>query len=343
MSDDLHLTTTDDPADPSYASYVEDHPGGVLYQSPKWLRLIDRLVPGRLLLTVASDDRGTRGVLPAKVNAPSGGGTVINSLPYFGSYGGVLADEERVRRRLLAAFARRATDEDVRTATLVENPFEPDSCDPFPSEFRTERIVQVTELSDEDADEDRLMARFAGSGRRNVRKAREEGVRVAVRNDRLDAVAEIHRANMEAKGGTPKSPAFFEAVRTELAPEEDFRVYVAERDERLLAALLVFYHRSTAEYYVPATRLEARSLQPMPLIILHALRDAAAAGISRWNWGGTWPSQTGVYRFKRKWASRERRYRYHTLVNDPSVLDARPEDLLERHPGYFVIPFDALD
>ena len=34
------------------------------------------------------------------------------------------------------------------------------------------------------------------------------------------------------------------------------------------------------------------------------MASAAKRGMTRWNWGGTWLSQDGVYRFKKGWAGR---------------------------------------
>jgi hypothetical protein len=65
-------------------------------------------------------------------------------------------------------------------------------------------------------------------------------------------------------------------------------------------------------------------------------------GCRLWNWGGTWTSQGGVYRFKRKWGAEDRPYRYFIRINDRSVLDATPEELLERFPHFYVVPFSAL-
>ena len=53
-------------------------------------------------------------------------------------------------------------------------------------------------------------------------------------------------------------------------------------------------------------------------------RDAVERGYAWWNWGGTWLTQEGVLRFKRKWGARERRYRYFVKLNDRSLFDESP-------------------
>ncbi len=80
----------------------------------------------------------------------------------------------------------------------------------------------------------------------------------------------------------------------------------------------------------------------MALILYRAMEDAAARGCTCWNWGGTWLSQQGVYRFKRKWGAGDRRYRYYVRVNDEGVLHRSPGELLSAYPDFYVVPFDRL-
>jgi hypothetical protein len=72
------------------------------------------------------------------------------------------------------------------------------------------------------------------------------------------------------------------------------------------------------------------------------MNDAAARGYRWWNWGGTWPSQTGVYRFKRKWSTMEQRYDYAVQLNDHSLLDWPPARFASEMPGFYAVPFSAL-
>ena len=69
---------------------------------------------------------------------------------------------------------------------------------------------------------------------------------------------------------------------------------------------------------------------------------AIERGYERWNWGGTWLSQEGVRRFKNKWAAQDVPYRYYTQVNDMSVLERTPRELLEAYPGFYLVPFNEL-
>ena len=147
---------------------------------------------------------------------------------------------------------------------------------------------------------------------------------------------------MQAIGGLAKSERFFDLLPTVFTPGEDFKLYIADKDGEIAAALLVLYFNRTAEYYTPVIDHLSRPLQPLSLILLQALADAARDGYQTWNWGGTWPGQVGVYRFKRKWAAREESYSYYTQLNDKRLLELSPAEILARYPSFFVIPFSAL-
>ena len=111
----------------------------------------------------------------------------------------------------------------------------------------------------------------------------------------------------------------------------------------VVAGLLVFYFNRTVEYFTPAVHADHRSTQALPLTVFTAMTDAARRGFRWWNWGGTWESQTGVYRFKRKWGAEDRHYYYHTQLNNTDFLRCTPSEILDAYPNFFVLPFSALD
>ena len=76
---------------------------------------------------------------------------------------------------------------------------------------------------------------------------------------------------------------------------------IAEYENKVIAALLVFLYNQPAEYYTPVILNEYRPLQPMSGLIYQAMQEAITCGMKWWNWGGTWKSQDGVYRFKKSW------------------------------------------
>ena len=325
--------------DAAWDSFLLGCEGGLVYYSTRYRDLlIDELGSDPEYL-VAREAGEIRGVLPLMWSGGAGD-RVMNSLPYYGSHGAPLAESSEAERGLIQAWNERAEDPRTLAATMVANPFRADQPVEPVHDLTDERIGQVTALPG--ADPDQLMDVFTKNGRRDVRRAERRGVTVERYADRLGRVARLHAENIDSIGGVPKTPDFFAALAKRFDSGDGYDVWVADLDGELVAGLLVLYFGRVAEYFTPAVEPEHRADEPMALILLNAMAHAADRGCAEWNWGGTWSTQDGVYRFKRKWGAQDRPYRYYVRVGDESLLESTPDELLERFPHFYVVPFSAL-
>jgi hypothetical protein len=341
-----------------YERLVRSRDTGMIYASLKYRTFLQRILPDSEPVYLAAHD-GPRmlGALPAFIRRNAKYGNVLNSLPFYGSPGGVIVSPDtpnagEVKRALLREFQSLAGRERAAASTIISSPLDPDS------EFyavnaqhtvRDERIGQITYLpvhvSDGDELRAALMEGFHQKTRNSIRKAEKSGVLVS-HSDSLDALrqlAAIHRENIEALRGIAKPVDVFLSIRQVFAYDTDYRVYVAEKDGQSVAWLLVFFYHRTAEYYVPAVLDGYRSYQPMSLLVFHAMQDAAQHGCCYWNWGGTWKTQPGVYRFKARFGAVDRPYYYFTQERDRSLRRLKREVLLSEYPLCYVVPFDVLE
>jgi len=326
----------------AYEAYVAHHPAGLFYYGLRFKRFLEDLLACGSDYRLAVDDGAVRGVLPLMV-LDRDGRRLYNALPFYGSHGAPLADDADARRALVASYNETAAEANAAAATMVGNPLDAGgTVDGVVHTHQDQRIGQWTPLPAEDDRREALMARIDSSARRNIRKAHRQGVTVRTDPEALDHLETLHRSGMAAIGGRAKAPRFFALLPQHFEPGAHFDLYVAERDGYRLAALLIFYFRDVVEYYMPVNDPDHRSLQPMAAILFEAMVQAAERGFRWWNWGGTWPSQEGVYRFKKKWAAEERPYTYYTQVNDPSLLEATPAALRDRFGNFYVLPFAAL-
>jgi hypothetical protein len=316
----------------AYTAFVQSRPDGLLYHSLPYRDLLDEHLGCAPEYLLAIDAGEIRGVLPV-MWTEAGGRRIANSLPYYGSHGSVLAAGPQARATLLAAWNERATDPATAAATLVGNPFSAEEVPEPVHDMQDERINQATALPP---------ATIESSARRNVRKAHRLGVVAATDAGEMDALCRIHRANMAEIGGLAKHPSFFGAVARHFRAGDEYDVYVARLDGEIVAALLVFWFGGVAEYFTPATDHDHRWAQPLAAILDRALADAVERGCTWWNWGGSWLTQEGVLRFKRKWGARERRYRYFVKLNDRSLLDESPSSLNDAFGHFYVVPFASL-
>jgi hypothetical protein len=315
--------------EPAYSAFLAGRPDALLYHSLPYRDLLVDQVGGRPEYLVALEGGEIRGVLPALRRHG-----ILNALPFYGSHGAPVAASAAAREALLAAWDERAAE--AAAATLVANPFGPPHRDPL-HDAGDERLNQAVPATGEAE----LLARAEPSAARNLRKARRLGVTVAREPGALPQLAALHAENLARIGGLAKDPAFFAAIPRHFAAR-DHDVYTARIGGALAAALLVFWVGAAAEYFTPVVAHAHRADQPLAAILAQAIPDAAARGHAWFNFGGTWPSQDGVRRFKRKWGARTVTYRYFTKLNDRGLLDATPGELRARFGDYYVLPYSLL-
>ncbi len=326
--------------EPAYASFVAAHPLALISYTLAYRDMLAELLDCEPRYAVALRDGAVVGVMPL-MSLDGERGTVLNSLPYFGSNGGPLVADREAGEALGDWYAGEVAAEGVLAGTVIANPLaQPDV--EIEADLDDVRVGHVTPLGGDGDAHARISAAIDGSARRNVAKAQRCGICVTIDNDDFDALEDLHRRSMEAIGAQVKTPAFFAAVARHFRAGTDFDLYVAHVDAQPLAALLVFYGATTVDYYVPAASPDHRSEQPMAPILLQAMTDAARRGYANWNWGGSWPAHESLQRFKAKWGGVRREYRYATTLNDRDVLHARPEELRAAYPGFFVVPFSSL-
>ena len=346
---DVEVRLLDPALEAAYTAYLLDSTHTLVYASLPYRDLLVRYLGASPRYFVARDAYGAiRGVLPAMLYRGQRL-TVLNSLPFFGSNGGVLVhDGDRVvGEALLAAFHAAAEAEGCATATLITSPFEPDTA-LYEADgrftLRDRRIGQITPLPARSTDvAGSLLARFADPRPRNIRRAIKAGVTVRRSDDADDVrfLQALHARNIGAIGGRTKDLRFFETVQTILPPPMR-TLYVGELAGTPVAALLCLRFNRTVEYFTPALSEAHRADQPLGLVILQAMIDAVEDGMTHWNWGGTWVTQGGVYDFKRRWGTSDHRYHYFTRVLDADVLGWSREALLDDLPHGYVVPFSAL-
>jgi len=333
-----------------YRDFLHRDDRTLLYPSLPFRRLMKMLYEGEDHYLLALEDGTIRGALPAFLMKSKLGNSLI-SLPFFGSNGGVIEYDgnREVWDKLLNAFRALALQKKCLTSTIIASPFldRPQWYESAlemegPSDYRIGQISMLPAAGEDEADA--LMEGFHPFTRRMIRKAEKSGLQVKQQNDpeSLKFLQSIHRENMERKGGEPKPEAFFSSFPLVFRPAKDYNIWVARKGGTMVAALLLFYYHNTVEYYMPAILHRYRSLQAQSLIVSRAMEDAASRGYRYWNWGGTWPSQTGVYDYKKRWNTREYRYHYYNEVLDSRILKCSPREVRSAFPHGYVVPFSRL-
>lgn len=331
-----------------YENFVKSDDKNLVYLSAQYKMLLERMLKAESIYFIAVDNNKIVGILPSFLIRNSKYGSVINSLPFYGSNGGIISSSEEVRDGLLNAFNNVVKEERCVSSTIITSPFETNLQwydDNVKYSFIDERIGQITflpKIEDGMDISDALMKLFHYKTRNSIRKAEKQGVEVIKCNDdnAWKYLFEQHELNMNRIGGLSKDKLFFDSIKLLFQEDSDYNIYLGKYNGEIVSACLVLYYNKTVEYFVPVTTEEYRNLQPLSRIIVEIMKDAVLCGYENWNWGGTWLSQGGVYDFKKKWGTKDLKYFYYNKVYDESILKIDKEEILKEYKNFYVFPFD---
>lgn len=314
---------------------------GLFFQSTKYKNFLIRYLGAKDESVVAvSDSNEIVGYFPI-LSQNGCFGRVLNSLPYFGSHGGIIAKDRQVRDALTSYYNDvLVKDQNVAASTVISSPIGTHSYMNLSHDLVDSRIGQVTRLDFDN--EGQLFSKLHSKTRNMVRKALSGNFRITIQNSKLDFLYDTHVANMHAISGSPKERRFFDLIGNYFVPDEDYQIWTAEKGGKLAAALLLFFYNGTVEYFTPTIVEEFRSDQPLSAIIFSALKACRAKGFSRWNWGGTWATQEGVYRFKSRWGAEDLPYFYYTKVNNSALLESTVATLSSEYRNFYTIPYTSI-
>lgn len=334
----------------SYESFVRNHPQSLLYYSLDYRAVLSRILRNSTdLYLVARRDGNVVGILPSFIQEGASG-RVLNSLPFYGSNAGPLVEpgSDAIAGALTQELYKIAAEQNVAATTLISNPLSQSFLQP--EEFhgarhlQDVRIGQFTPLPDPNIGAHGLMAMLHQKTRNMVRKGQSSNATFSERTnlETLTKVHSIHVENMQEIGGLSKPLEALSFLFEVYATKGELKIYVAEKNGKLAAAVVLLFFRDTVEYYMPVIRAEFRADQLLSALIFEAMRLASEDGRKLWNWGGTWRSQEGVYRFKSRWGTIDHEYVYDVRIIDPSLLTKSRQELLREYPNFYVLPFSEL-
>jgi len=294
--------------------------------------------------------------LPIVSKADGDLGIVINSLPWYGSLGGINSETPIVasdRIELLQQVESKVFQESATFMALNVVPTEMPYIDSYRSILRpgieVRRRTQVTELPNSlkgDA-QTQLLNLLHPKTRNAIRKGlfQEFDIRVSYAED-LKVVNDLyllHAENMAVMGSPPKPLSHFISLKQH-APEGALRIIAAYCEGEMIAALLTVTVGSTLEYLTPVIDQRFRSTQILSALIWFEMLDAIKRNVRWWNWGGTGWTQDSLYRFKSRFGGVP--IEYLTLVNYSESGLKRLNQLgnfVPRSLEYFyVFPFENL-
>lgn len=322
-----------------YETFLLSFHESLLYYSTKYKDFLEELLNIESnYLIVIDKDNNIQATLPLMIKEGKFG-KIINSLPYYGSNGGILSKDKEAHALLLNYYNELI--KDIAGSTYITNPLQ-ENIQELKYDILDNRIGQWSSLAYDDDVKENIMNSYDSSARRNVRKAIKENVTVEIDNSQIDFLYETHYENITSIGGKAKDKRFFELIDKHFEKAKDYNIYIAKLNGEKIGALLLFYYNETVEYFTPAAVSAYRNVQALPLIIYQAMYDGNKRGFKWWNWGGTWLTQDGVYKFKNKFGALDKEYKYFIKINNQEIYNSSKEELLNEYDNFYVIPFDKL-
>lgn len=330
---------------PMYAEYeqfTKRHGQLMLYYSLNYKQLLENFLGCDSEYWVAKNSVGQiAGILPL-MKKQGEYGLVYNSLPFYGSNGGVFGDSPESIESLLSHYSHICLDPETACSVYIENPlFKLPNKVPTHN-FIDKRIGQISPIDFQTEVEDSLMNSYHTKTRNMVRKSLKSGLTLNTTDASWEFLIETHHENMSSIGGKAKPRSFFDEIRTCFKFNEDYCIYEAKFEGKPIASMLIFKFNDCIEYFTPVILQEYRSLQPLSFLIYHAMKELSISGYKYWNWGGTWSSQEGVYRFKSRWNAEDIEYMYFIQLNNRDILNLTSTQIQKAYPNFYLIPYSEL-
>jgi hypothetical protein len=330
-----------------FESFLYKNEKSLIYYSKNYLKFLQVFLREQPYIIVAKEGNRLVGMLPYMIKTSGKLGKVINSSPFYGSNGGVMAQEfdSVIYRSLLDKFDEIALENKCITSTFITSPFDKanDWLDTnYKFDCKDYRIGQITFLPDKS---EMVMDVLHSKTRNTVRKAMKTITRIEYENglNYLDFIFETHKENLSAINGIYKPKDFFNKIVDTFSYGNQLRIYIGfDEFNNPITGLLNLYFNKTIEYFCPVTVSKYRELQPLSGLIYSAMQDGVQDKFKFWNWGGTWATQGGVYNFKSRWGTSDLNYHYYTKIYDINIIQIQSTELLQEFPYFFVLPFNKL-
>jgi len=338
---------------PDYEQLVFESKYSMFTHSLKFRNFIQEICPeSRESYLLARVDDQVVAALPMFIQEDREG-TVLNSLPFFGSHGGIIwrhSCDEQVESGLATEIRKLQKATQARSLTIIESPLRSELSLGLrlnQTHFDT-RIAQISSLPRVvagESTEDVVMRYLPGKVRNTIRKAARYGPAILEGGgeEAMRVLYEMHYSEMITRSRRAKNWDTFSSITKAFEYGEDYRIYLAREDSAWAAGLLVFYFKDYVEYFIPVVNGRFREHETLTALIYRAMVDAVGERRSaRWNWGGTWKTQEGLYQFKRRWGARDFPYRYIVSLEGDVLPTAQEVSAwLDRYPNFYYFPLDV--
>lgn len=187
------------------------------------------------------------------------------------------------------------------------------------------------------ADEVRLFRGCRENTRRNIKKARQEGVEIEISSS-FAGIKEFYRLNCLTRKdhGVPPQPfSFFEKVYEHIISKDKGFVVLASYRRKAVAGAVYFHFAKKAIYKYGASDRAYQNLRANNYVMWEAIRWYLRHGYESFHFGRTELGHDGLRQFKNGWGGRESTITYYKydFRRNTFVLDAK--DVTAKYTNVF--------
>jgi len=316
------------------------------YHFPFYRDVLEKSEVGKPLYFGCWQNEKLIGVLPGFIKE-SDLGIVYSSMPFFGPNAGVLCDyfcdnSQIIHTTLINSVLSYLANHSDPISASFYTPFNRSDFD-FYSNSISSTLSIIKHTLYLPLAEYKLNAKT----RYDVKKSQNYGVKIStdVTTEKVRIFNSIYEKNCEDYCIPQKPYKVISQLASKSYKCKKIRFYFAEYNKKIIAGLLVLWGVKTASYYIPCSLHEYRYLQASSLLINYAMTDTKKNGLNYWNWESSPSTDSGVYKFKKKWGSTESEYRLFIKIFKKQAFFEHlgKNKIADRFPYFFVYPFYLLD
>ena len=272
-------------------------------------------------------------------------GTVYSSLPFFGPNAGVIVADKNNSAEVHHVLINAA----INYLKSFKKPLSASLYTPFLAsnfEYYEQALENAVSVSKSTQYLSVAETEWDSKIRYDLRKVERSGLSISeeISPDKVDALYTIYSQNC-IDYNIPKKPREVIDALAQAAQEgENVNFYFTFFEGKIIGGLIVIYSKTTLSYYLPCSLDAHRSLQAVTYMIDYAFQKAKSAGIRYWNWESSPDTESGVYKFKKKWGSLSSEYRVYIkcLCDIAEIKALGKEKIMQQFPYFFVLPFNLM-
>ena len=272
---------------------------------------------------------------------------LIQSLPYPASYGGVQTTRSlngnELRELYQSLFAHYSRLCDV--VSICTSPFYSGSAEESKQfDFQSSKDVHYLDLTREPLAN--TTSKFRNNLRRNLQKADNAQVKIAVSSDRRDLAAwyRCYERRINELGGVLLTQQYFEQMFERLEGSGNCALITAKSGNQFLGGIVTVQNRYCVDYYLSMFDRDYDEMQASTAAFYFLISYARSLDAQILNLQSSPASQIELIRFKESWGALRAEHSYLTKIvnNREKVLRMTEQQITQDYRYHYLLPFAAL-